>query len=833
MFHSEWRPIRASIVRTFALAFSIGLTLPTSPASAGTNTFTPVGPQGGGVSDLAWHPTDSNIVYAATNGGIYRSTDGGDHWQLAHDRMNETPRALAVHPSQPDRVFAAGLNSRVLASTDAGATWTTLESYSTLNAPAWDIEYSADGSTLYVVSLKQIFRSTDHGATWQQGGEVSPTINMIHTLLIDTADPQVLYVTAATEGFRSDDGGMTWDPWLLPATTVEDFAMAGSRIWAASYGGTFFSDNRGASWTASLAGASMEVTVDPNDPRVIYSGTLHGMQRSTDDGAHWTNIGRSGPAATDDVGTTQAIAVDASDPDHVLVAGSSGISATVDGGASWSASHTGIYALGRARLISAPGSDRIYVHAPFEGLFAISAADGTTVGLNNPQLRDVDGVDADTVDAMSLLVLPGSPDRLLAALFRGVAHSADGGASWTARQDSDFGIEYVGDIVSTSTDNQRLLAMTQTRGLFESVDGGVDWSPLTSVSPYRIDALVSAPSNPRTLYLIAQVDIATTENKLLRSFDAGATWSTSAAPDLYRIAVAVDPTDDRTIYMSTSFGGLYKSTNGGDTWARLFLPAALPAYAITIDPQNPDVVYVGDTESIYRSVDGGQSWETLLEDAARVGYNWSLAVDAQRPHQLYASIAGHGVEQISIEPDLELTRTAAPTAMTVGSSARYSFRVRNAGPFAATNVRARVQLPTGATGVSATSTNGVCSTAVDVVTCVAPAIHTDSYADITISATQPVAGNSALAASVEADQPDSLVANNTVTSDVLVAVPGASTGGGGGGSRGGGGGISLWMLLALLLLTAARPVRRQRAQFQGISGSTNRASCSSDSCQPR
>jgi uncharacterized repeat protein (TIGR01451 family) len=195
-----------------------------------------------------------------------------------------------------------------------------------------------------------------------------------------------------------------------------------------------------------------------------------------------------------------------------------------------------------------------------------------------------------------------------------------------------------------------------------------------------------------------------------------------------------------------------------------------------------------------------------------VGYYWSVVVDAQRPHQLYASIAGHGVEQISIEPDLELIRTAAPTSLAVGSNARYSFRVRNAGPFAATNVRARVQLPTGASSVSATSTSGVCSVAADVVTCATPALHTDSYVDITITATQPVAGNSALAASVEADQPDAVIANNTVTSDVLVVVPGASTGGGG--SRGGGGGsISPWMLLALLLLSAARPVRRPRPQF--------------------
>lgn len=971
MFHSEWLPTRANVLRTFALAFSIGLTWVSAPASAGTNTFTPVGPEGGGVNDLAWHPTDPNIVYAATNGGIYRSTDGGSHWQLAHDRMIEAPRALTVHPSQPNRVFAAGYNSGVLASTDAGATWTALVSYATMGFPAWDVKYSPDGSTLYVATTRRVIRSTDHGETWQSGSDLPPTVNMIHRMLIDAADPLHLVVTADKDGFESTDGGLTWlpQPWNMPPDDVQDFAQAGSRLWVASQGGTFFSDDHGANWHLSLNGSTMEVTVDPNDPLTVYSGSQWGLHRTTNNGANWTNLEEDFvTGSSDDAGRVNSIVIDPSDSEHLLIAGYSGIATSFDGGVNWSTGHNGIRALGASRLISVPGSDRIYVQTPYEGVFAICAADGSSTGLNNPQLRQVAGSIGGTIDTYSMLVLPDSPDRLFLGRWRGVARSLNGGTSWTAYQDPDFINELVTEVVSASDDNQRLLAVAPTVGLFESIDGGINWSRLSSLSPYFINTLVSAPSNPQTLYMIARVEIATTEFALLRSFDGGATWTHPAGPSPSLIAVAVDPTNDRTVYVSAGEGELYKSSNGGSTWTRLIVTSPheyLPIFGIAIDPQNPNIVYAGGRERISRSVDGGQTWQTLLVDGERLGYVSSLVVDAQRPHNVYASFGGHGIEQISIEPDLQLTATSSATPVGAGATGTYSFRARNVGPFAATNVRTRVALPTDAINVSATSTNGACSIAANVVTCVAPALHLDSYVDITVNSTQPSAGNFALTASVDGDQPDTTLANNTMTSNAViteiadisvalvapsqvvrgeaitfsltvsnagpseattptvsfslasglniasvtpstncttagttvtcqlatlaadasttlsivtavtpavgsyagtatltstgtdpvasndaatrsvnvvepVAGIGGSSGGGsgsGGGSAntgsGGGGSTSPWMLLALLLLSAARPVRRPQRLGQGISGSTSRASCSSDSCQPR
>lgn len=370
-----------------------------------------------------------------------------------------------------------------------------------------------------------------------------------------------------------------------------------------------------------------------------------------------------------------------------------------------------------------------------------------------------------------MLVVPGTLDRLFLGTWQGVLRSEDAGTSWVARVQTDFNYQSVEEVICVSSDNQKLLALAPWTGLFRSIDGGDTWARNVSVNAYELRTFVNAPSNPQTIYMVARTDMSSGD-VLMRSVDGGDSWTTLTVPNPYIVSLAVDPTNDRTIYMGASAGDLFKSTDGADNWARVawsshYDPPALQG--IALDPQNPQIVFVGDQKRISRSVDGGRNWQELMNDVQRLGSVSTLTVDAQRPHILYASIAQRGVRQISIEPDLELTATtAAPVGH--GASGAYSFRARNAGPLDATNVRTTVQLPIGATNVSATSTNGsTCSVAANVVTCVAPALLVNEYADITINSTQPEVGNYALVASVEGDQPDIALANNTVTSNAVVA----------------------------------------------------------------
>ena len=733
--------------------------LSTQPTLAGTNTMTRVGPYGGYVSEVAFHPTNPSIVYAATGAGFYRSTDGGVSWQIVNDNIPNGPRDIAVHPSQPNRVFVVASAPGVLASDDAGATLTRLDS-STDIPIGTAIEYSADGSALYVTTNNTVYRSTDHGNSWLARGDIPSPPSGTHALIVDPADASRLYVTASDpgQGFQSADGGMTWQTWQTPGGIINSLHITSTqpaRIWAAGSSGTWFTDDRGVNWTEALSSISETVTVDPNDAEVVYAGTSQGLQRSDDNGVTWSII--HGDAA---IGNVTSIAIDPSS-NRLLMSGRAGIAGSDDGGAHWASRHSGIDAMYLHELVSAPASGRIYINVHYDGLHALATEDGSSVALANRQLGALSGQLG--ADGFGLRVLPGTPDRLLIGLWNGIAQSEDAGASWSLLAGSP---QLVRQIVDVSADGSELLATTGEQ-LYISQDGGSNWASGPTVSAREL-SMVRAPSNPQVVYMAGRSSSGA-GNVILRSADGGGTWTTYSHPGSNGVlAMVVDPRTEQTLYTSAQ-GELFKSTDGGQTWSAL--PHGQPGFifkALTIDPQNPDILYTSGFGRILRSVDAGASWQTLWSDEIRYPMVGALQVDPLSPHDLYVGMGSRGVRQFSVQPDLQITATVPDAPTPYGARATYSYRIHNAGPFDATNVRARIQLPADATEITATSAEAPCTVAGSVVTCTAMILRTDGSADVTITSRQPAAGDFTVVATVEGDQPDAASADNSVTSNISV-----------------------------------------------------------------
>lgn len=106
-----------------------------------------------------------------------------------------------------------------------------------------------------------------------------------------------------------------------------------------------------------------------------------------------------------------------------------------------------------------------------------------------------------------------------------------------------------------------------------------------------------------------------------------------------------------TIYIGSASGGLFKTTNGGNSWANVFISSAtLPIGDIAIDPDNENVIWAGTGEAnassqsvrgdgIYKSVDGGTTWQNMgLEQSAYFG---RIIVDHSNSNKVFAAVCGN------------------------------------------------------------------------------------------------------------------------------------------------------------------------------------------------
>jgi photosystem II stability/assembly factor-like uncharacterized protein len=216
----------------------------------------------------------------------------------------------------------------------------------------------------------------------------------------------------------------------------------------------------------------------------------------------------------------------------------------------------------------------------------------------------------------------------------GVYKSNDGGSTWTyigledTRQISRIVIDpqnpkvvYVGALGHAFMPNEQ-------RGVYKSVDGGTNWTRVLSQSPeIGISDVAICSGNTQLLFAgtwnshrppwSTYAPIDAPGGGLFRSKDAGKTWSRlngNGLPegDWGRIGVDVAP-DGKRVYalIQAKKAGLYRSDDGGDTWTLANPDPRLTSRAwyfnsITIDPHNPDVIYIPNV-ALYRSEDGGKT----------------------------------------------------------------------------------------------------------------------------------------------------------------------------------------------------------------------------------
>ncbi len=425
---------------------------------------------------LAIDRSKPSTVYAATYaydylpGGIFKSVDGGSHWQPARGPgfHNRDAYCLALNPSNPSVIYA-GTQQGIAVSTNGGVTWA--DRGGALPVLALAIDPSSPSTVYAGTSGGGIFKSIDSGLNWT-AGNAGLFASRVRALALDPSGQTTIYAAHGAGISKSEDGGASWvaTGGSPPTFFVNGLAMdpsAATTLYAATDAGVFKSLDAGDRWTAANSGLTepggvvqsvTSLAIHPSAPATLYAGTYSGVVKSLDGGASWA-VGGALPA---DWMSVYGLVIDPSSPATLYALTNGGVFKSVDGAANWTESLTHRFVSALTIDRSAPST----LYAASDGIW--KSTDGGMSWNSMPASPANTTVTALVLDPRSSAVLyaaGGVADRSAGA-GGGVFRSTDGGETWVAINEG-MTAEEVGALVQDPATGTRLYAGTIGGGVFE------------------------------------------------------------------------------------------------------------------------------------------------------------------------------------------------------------------------------------------------------------------------------------------------------------------------------------------------------------------------------
>jgi hypothetical protein len=561
-----------------------------------------------GVQDIVINPQNSQIIYAATTDGVYRSTNGGGDWNLVFSEPNCID--IEIDPSNGNTIYVSqgnfntGLDpnlSGLFKSTDGGNTFNELLDAGLLTAWSGNAKLEIDPSnnnTIYAsiqvgwsntgsTTPAGVYKSSNGGVNWsninnqniaQYQGWYS------HDIAVNPMNQNEI-INVGIAAFKSTDTGATFiaktaNSWTMGQVLVTEpegglnyvhsdihavyYHPINNKVYMATDGGVFVSD----------------------DGEVPYT-TLNGGLQTTQ---FYADMGSSAQNPEYCIGGAQdnASYIYRGDPSWWRVIGGDGMSASVH------------------------QTDDALVFGSWQGLNIVKSINGGTSFFNiGPSLVTNDY----TAFSAPYELAPSNQDVMYAGgtyLYK----SEDTGTNWGV------------------TANQ-------------PVDGG-----------NVLMKIAISPFDQNVLYVVTVGDPFGTWGgppKLLKSIDGGQSFTVlSGLPNRVCKDIEIDPNDDSIVYaVFSGFGSdhVFKSVDSGANWVGIdgVLPD-VPTNTIAIDPLNSDDIYVGNDLGVYYSEDGGITWEAFSDALPEATMIYDLNVSPSN-RKLRIATHGHGIWERSFVND--------------------------------------------------------------------------------------------------------------------------------------------------------------------------------------
>lgn len=635
----------------------------------------------GRISDIAIHPDNDNIWYAAVaSGGVWKTLNSGVTWKPIFDKQAVySTGCITLDPSNPATLWLGtgenvggrhmSFGDGVYKSPDGGKTWKNMGlknsehiSKIIVHPKNSDIIWvAAQGPLWSSGGDRGLFKSIDGGKTWLKTLGVNEWTG-VTDIVIDPSNPDWMYAAtwqrhrtvAAYMGggpgsgiYRSKDGGSTWEEMKtgLPKSNLGKIGLTISPqnpeiLYAAietdrRTGGVYKSINKGASWekqSNAVSGATgphyyQELYASPHAFDRLY--LMDVRIQVSEDGGKTFRILKENKKHSDN----HAIAFRADDPNYLLVGTDAGIYESFDLAENW-------------RFIPNLPLTQYYKVAvnnrePFYQIFGGTQDNGSHGGPsrtdNQHGIRNSDWFKTLGADGHQSATDPSNPDIMYAESQQGVLHRVD---------------------LKTG---EQLLIQPQTRE-------GEDFER------YNWDApIVVSPHNPATLYFASQRvwrsdnrgdswtpisgDLTRNEERIAlpimgkkQSWDNA--WDISAMSSYSTItSLSESEVQEGLIYAGTDDGIIQVTEDGGRNWRKIEVSSLpnVPKRAfvndIKADLHDANVVYValdnhksGDySPYLYKSTNKGKSWKSIVGNLPQKTLVWRMVQDHIKKELLFAA----------------------------------------------------------------------------------------------------------------------------------------------------------------------------------------------------
>ncbi len=636
------------------------------------------------VSDVAVDPSDTrNIAFVAD--APFITWDGGTNWQEV-ELGADSYTAVAMSTANPSLILVGAVldgKGLLFVSSDDGKNWTRMPF---LPETEWSVKpiwagitdearqeitviepHPADENILFVGTHSALFKSEDGGRNWKR---VDATFHRTDILgvRIHPQDPRVVYARV----------GVFEDFTCMEAASREDPAAA-AKLEKERCAGVYKSDDLGETWQQLDAyyfdPSEGGVFVDDHNPGIAYAIFSRNILKTEDGGTTWREFFWTQDEPFIQNSGVERLAV-GGHSDEVFVAGRQGLLHTEDAGEHWHERNNGFIGSEVVDIIKA-SDGTLYAGTYSLGMFKSTDLGQSwtfsSYGLENPYI-------------MLIAAHPTEPQTVFVTTNGGVYASRDGALTWQRVAEEFFGesgllpgIAHFHGIAFDPRDPLRMYVggggdqySPAGTGISASEDGGRNWKQANAgfETDVHVSKIVVDKNNPALVYATTQGPTNFQEKTgsghgVFKSADYGSTWKkiNGGLETVETNTLALDPNDPDALYLGTDDEGVYKSSDGGVSWARLSIPQLPEHYGvgdIVVDPRDSNVVYVATVDyfrlftargligdhGVYVSRDGGTSWQPLNEGLEHAGA-FALELDDERGI-LYVGTRGGGIYSLLV-----------------------------------------------------------------------------------------------------------------------------------------------------------------------------------------